>query len=53
MCGWPLLLLPHLDPGNSVIDEVLAVGDADFSKNAWQKLNPFHRKGKNDFFCKS
>ena len=35
----------HLEPGNSVVDEVLAVGDAEFQKKCLGKMEDVSRQG--------
>ena len=44
MSGSPFAVAAHLDPEILVVDEVLAVGDASFRKNAWAKWVMSQRK---------
>jgi ABC-type polysaccharide/polyol phosphate transport system ATPase subunit len=37
ICASPLAVAANLEPEVLIVDEVLAVGDAEFQKNAWAK----------------
>ena len=42
----------HLEPDILLVDEVLAVGDAEFQQKCLGKLGGVDKSGKNSHFCK-
>ena len=43
----------HLNPDILIVDEILAVGDADFQKKCLGKIDDVAQSGRTVFFCKS
>ena len=50
MCAWPFAVAAHLEPEILVVDEVLAVGDAEFQRKCLGKMSEAARGGRTVLF---